>query len=809
VDKEGSMQEYQEIEQGEIPEELPLLPLTTTAVFPHAVVSLQVRSAQVLAMLETEGAENRIIATAVTQKKVEKPQTLEDLHSVGTASRVISRVRMPNNTVQLVVQGICRIKLERLLQRDPYMRIKASCFPQETPADRRATSERIEKALGLFEHLAELDNRYPPEMVEVMKSNAEDPGHFADLLASYLHFRLGEKQYLIAAVDPDERLERLIRLLTAESHKRQVAHEVESKVQVDLSESQRRYYLRQQLTAIRKALGQEDERNSETEVVRQKVAAAELPEAAAKAAARELERLAQISPTAAEYHVIRTYLDWIVELPWNRSTEDSLNLKAARGILEEDHYGLKQVKERILEFLAIRLRRRDSRGPILCLAGPPGTGKTSLGRSIARALGREFVRISVGGMRDEAEIRGHRRTYVGAMPGKIVQELRNCNYNNPLFMIDEIDKMGSDFRGDPSSAMLEVLDPEQNHAFRDHYLDLPFDLSKVFFITTANVLDTIPAPLRDRMEVILLSSYTVQEKLEIAKRYLIPRQIEATGLQPEEIEIEDEALRLIISSYTYEAGVRNLERSIAGLCRKVVMQVLEEKATSVRISADNLEEFLGPQIRIPEVAGRDPEVGLVTALAWTPAGGDLLFIEAIKMSGSGKVMVTGQLGNVMSESVEAAYSYVRSQAPKLSLDAEIFGQYDIHIHFPEGAIPKDGPSAGVAVTIALISLLTEQPVYPDLAITGEVTLQGRVLPVGGIKEKCLAAYRAGIRRVAMPKANFKDLVEIPDEVKATLEFIPLETVDDVLMHALGRIILPSGEIIESLENNSGGDLSGE
>lgn len=802
------MQEYQELETCDIPEELPLLPLTSTAVFPHAVVSLQIRSPRSLAMLEVEGGENRIVAAVVTQKKVEKPETLEDFHPVGVAARVISRVRIPNNTVQLVVQGITRIRLERLLQKEPFMRVKSNCFPPPVATDLKATNERINRALGLFQNLANLDSRYPQEMVQVMQANAESPGRFADLLAGYLHFRLGEKQYLVSAIDPDERLDRLIRLLTAEIHKQQVSLEVESQVQVDLNQSQREYYLRQQLAAIKKALGQDSERNMELEVVRQKVAAAELPAEPGKAAARELERLAQISPAASEYHVIRTYLDWIVELPWEKASKDKLEIKTARDVLEADHYGLEQVKERILEFLATRLRQNKSRGPILCLSGPPGVGKTSLGRSIARALGREFVRITVGGMRDEAEIRGHRRTYVGAMPGKILQELRNCGVNNPLFMIDEIDKMGSDFRGDPASAMLEVLDPEQNHAFRDYYLDIPFDLSRVFFIATANVLDNIPAPLLDRMEVIQLSGYTILEKLEIAKRYLVPRQLEANGLKPEEIEISDEAIKQIVGSYTYEAGVRNLERNIAALCRKAVMQVLESGSKHVTVGAENLEAFLGPQKRIPDVAGRDPAVGLVTALAWTPAGGDLLFIEAIKMPGGGKVMVTGQLGDVMSESVEAAYSFVRSRATELGLPAEIFGQYDIHIHFPEGAIPKDGPSAGVAVTIALISLLTEQPVYPDLAITGEVTLQGRVLAVGGIKEKCLAAYRAGIKRVALPADNLKDLVEVPDEVKSGLEFIPLESVDDALVHALGRIIVPSGEVIESLENN-GADLVGE
>jgi ATP-dependent Lon protease len=507
---------------------------------------------------------------------------------------------------------------------------------------------------------------------------------------------------------------------------------------------------------------------------------------------------------SAEYNVIRTYLDWIVDLPWKTSSTDNVDIKQAREILEADHYGLEKVKERILEFLATRHRKENPHGPILCFAGPPGVGKTSLGRSIARALGRKFVRISVGGMHDEAEIRGHRRTYVGALPGKIIQEIRNCGFNNPLFMIDEIDKMGSDFRGDPSSAMLEVLDPEQNFTFHDLYLDLPFDLSKVFFIATANMLDMIPPPLRDRMEVITISGYTPMEKVKIAQKYLIARQIEATGLREGEIEFTEEALNKVVSGYTYEAGVRNLERNISSICRKVIVRILDGRIKGEKIDEAKVEELLGPPMVIQEVASRSPEVGMVTGLAWTPAGGDLLFIETTKMKGSGKVMVTGQLGSVMEESVEAAYSYVRSKADVLGIDPDAFETVDVHIHFPEGAIPKDGPSAGVAVTVALISLFTGLPVYPDIAMTGEVTLKGRVLPIGGLKEKSLAAYRGGIKRVAFPEGNTKDLAEIPPEVRAGLEFIPIKTVDDVLQHALAHIILPSSDVIDEIQHLTDG-----
>lgn len=798
------MKEYHDMLLCDIPEELPLLPLTSSAVFPHAVISLQVRLARSLTLLEEQGAENQIIATAVTSKGITVVNSIDDIHRVGVVVRIISRVKIPNNTVQLVMQGMRRIEIHRLLQTEPYLRAKVSCFPPEEHGENEALSQKMLQALGLFEQLADLDRRYPPEIVQIMKANAEDYGRFTDLLASYLSFGLGEKQYIVSAVELGERFDRLIRLMTAEIQRLQVADEVERQVRVDVETSQRQFYLRQQLLAVKKALGEDEGGNEELVEIRKKVSAASLTDKAKEAADRELQRLGGMSTMSSEYNVIRTYLDWIIDLPWTKSSTDNLNIAGAREILEADHYGLEKVKERILEFLATRHRKENPHGPILCFAGPPGVGKTSLGRSIARALDRKFVRISVGGMHDEAEIRGHRRTYVGAMPGKVIQEMRNCGVNNPLFMIDEIDKMGSDFRGDPSSAMLEVLDPEQNFSFHDLYLDLPFDLSKVFFIATANLLETIPPPLRDRMEVIEISGYTLMEKVKIAQRYLVARQIDATGLREGEFEITEEALKTVIGGYTYEAGVRNLERNISSLCRKSIVQILEGRATAVKVDEEMVEKFLGPPRVIQEVANRTPEVGIVTGLAWTPAGGDLLFIETTKMKGTGKVMVTGQLGSVMEESVEAAYSYVRSKANELGIDPNTFEQLDVHIHFPEGAIPKDGPSAGVAVTVALISLFTSQPVFPDLAMTGEVTLQGRVLPIGGLKEKSLAAYRAGIKRIAFPEGNIKDLVEIPAEVRTGLEFIPIAMVDDVLELALAHIIVPSGDIIEEIQNLSNG-----
>jgi ATP-dependent Lon protease len=800
----SELKEYNEIVSCDIPKELPLLPLISTAVFPHAVVSLQVRLARSLKLLEEKGLENQILATAITKKGITVVNSIDDIHRIGVAVRLISKVKLPNNTVQLVLQGIRRIEVERLLQLDPYIEAHVECLPEPPGVDDATLAVKLASALALFEQLSEFDNRYPPEMVQIMKVNSEDYGRFVDLLASYLNFGLGEKQYLVAAVDLSERYDRLIRLMTAELQKLQVSAEVVRQVQVDVDKSQRQFYLRQQLDAIKKALGEGEGVGEELQEVRKKLAEADLPEGARSAADRELERVSNMSAMSAEYNVVRTYLDWIVDLPWKKSSTDNVDIKQAREILEADHYGLEKVKERILEFLATRHRKENPHGPILCFAGPPGVGKTSLGRSIARALGRKFVRISVGGMHDEAEIRGHRRTYVGALPGKIIQEIRNCGFNNPLFMIDEIDKMGSDFRGDPSSAMLEVLDPEQNFTFHDLYLDLPFDLSKVFFIATANMLDMIPPPLRDRMEVITISGYTPMEKVKIAQKYLIARQIEATGLRDGEIEFTEEALSEIVSSYTYEAGVRNLERNISSICRKVIVRILDGRIKGEKIDKAKVEELLGPPMVIQEVASRSPEVGMVTGLAWTPAGGDLLFIETTKMRGSGKVMVTGQLGSVMEESVEAAYSYVRSKADILGIDPEVFETVDVHIHFPEGAIPKDGPSAGVAVTVALISLFTGLPVYPDIAMTGEVTLKGRVLPIGGLKEKSLAAYRGGIKRVAFPEGNIKDLTEIPPEVKAGLEFIPIKTVDEVLQHALAHIILPSSDVIDEIQHLTDG-----
>ncbi len=794
------MKEYHDIIGAEIPENLPLLPLISAAVFPSAVVSIQVRIARSLALLDTEVEENEIIATAITKKGITVAEKLEDIHNIGVAVRIISKVRIPNNTYQLVIQGLRRIKINKLTQMEPFIRAQITTLPADPSGIDEKLLKQQEESLTLFQQLTMLDNRYPREMVQIMRANAEEPGRFADLLSSYLAFGLGEKQYLVSAIELNERYDRLIKLMTAELQKIQVAADVEKQVKVDVDRSQREYYLRQQMVAIKKALGENGDTDTQVVELRKKIEAAGLPDYAKVTAERELKRLAEVSAMSPEYNVIHSYLDWITELPWSKSSTDNINIKEARAILEEDHYGLEKVKERILEFLATRQRRENPHGPILCLAGPPGVGKTSLGKSIARALGRCFVRISVGGMRDEAEIRGHRRTYIGALPGKIIQEMRNCGVNNPLFMIDEIDKMGSDFRGDPSSAMLEVLDPEQNDTFRDLYLDLPFDLSSVFFITTANLLETIPDPLKDRMEVIELSGYTVMEKVQIAKKYLVQRQMGATGLKENEFTITDEALKAIISGYTYEAGVRNLERNIGSICRKCVVRILEGAATKIEVDPAMVEALLGPAKITYDVANRQPEVGVVTGLAWTPFGGDILFIETIRMKGNGKVLVTGRLGDVMQESVEAAYSFVRSRATELGLDPVIFEQTDVHIHFPEGAIAKDGPSAGVAVTVALISLFTEQPVYHTVAMTGEVSLQGKVLPIGGLKEKSLAAFRAGIKKVLYPIGNTKDLIEIPQEVRSGLEFVPIETIDDALDQSLARIILPSTDAVIAIEN---------
>ncbi len=617
-----------------------------------------------------------------------------------------------------------------------------------------------------------------------MAMQVREPERLTDLVASYLKIAIEESQDLLSTLDVRARMEKLAAILNREIELLELGHKIQSQVQSELNKSQREYYLRQQVKAIQKELGENDSRSGEIDELQHKIEAAGMPEEARKAADKELERLKMIPPESAEHTVVRTYLDWLVTLPWSISTEDNLDIKHARQVLDEDHYDLEKIKERILEFLAVRKLKQDTKGPILCLVGPPGTGKTSLGRSIARALGRKFVRLSLGGIRDEAEIRGHRRTYIGSLPGRIVQGLRNAGSNNPLFILDEVDKLGADFRGDPASALLEVLDPEQNNTFVDHYLDIPLDLSKVLFVTTANVLDPVPPALRDRMEVLELPGYTEEEKFQIANRHLIPKQITENGLAGRKLEFAPEATLEIIRSYTREAGLRNLEREVARICRKVAREITEGETPPELIEAAAVQRYLGPPRFFSEVAERMPDPGVATGVAWTPAGGDILFIESTRMSGQKGLTLTGSLGDVMKESAQAAMSYIRSRAERLGIASDFFEKSDIHVHVPAGSIPKDGPSAGVTIAASLASLLTGRPVRPEVAMTGEITLRGKVLPVGGIKEKVLAARRAGIKTMILPRRNERDLEDIPAEVLKEMQMIFVDTVDEVLSQAL-------------------------
>ena len=691
-------------------------------------------------------------------------------------------LKMPNNSLRLLIQGTSRIRLTEFTQREPYIRAKVA--PLKDQGEKTTDTQALMVGVkGIFQKVVELAPNLPAELA-IMALNIEEPGALADLIASTLSIPLADKQNLLETLDVKGRLERANFLLTKELTVLELGSKIQSQVREGIDKSQREYFLREQLKAIQKELGEKDERTAEIEELRQRMAQAKLPPEAMKEGERELDRLAKMPPAAAEYTVSRTYLDWLIELPWSVHTEDNLDIAQAQKVLDEDHYDLEKVKKRILEYLSVRKLKADMKGPILCFVGPPGTGKTSVGKSIAKALGRKFIRISLGGVRDEAEIRGHRRTYVGALPGRIIQGIRKAGSNNPVFMLDEIDKLGMDFRGDPSAALLEVLDPEQNYAFSDHYLDVAFDLSKVMFITTANILDPIPPALRDRMEVLDLLGYTEEEKLKIAKEFLVPKQVEAHGLSEKDIQFEEEALRRIALEYTREAGVRNLEREIAHICRGVARRVAEGHGAPSIIKPDDVPSYLGPIKFFSEVAERTSEPGVATGLAWTPTGGDILFVEATRMKGRKGFSLTGQLGDVMKESAQAALSYVRARAKALKIPEDFFDHSDIHIHVPAGAIPKDGPSAGVTMFTAITSLLTGRPVRSDVAMTGEITLRGLVLPVGGIKEKVLAARRAGITTVILPRRNEKDLEEVPEQVKKDMKFHFVQRMDEVIRFAL-------------------------
>ncbi len=766
-----------------LPSTLPILPLYDAALFPKMVLPLVVMQSESIKLVDEAMARNRIIGLVVSNKQEKsRPDQKEDLAKVGCSALILKMAKTEDNRAQMLVQGLNRFEIKAYIEDKPYLQAQVEHFDDIEHADDE-TSALMANVIKQFTRIVELSPGLPPEIAQ-MANSIKEPGTLADMIASTINSSVAEKQQILETQDTTKRLKSVTRLVNHQLSILELGNKIQSQVKGDMDKRQREYYLRQQLKAIKEELGETDESGVEIEEYRAKVKERGLPEVAAKEAERELDRLAKMHPSSAEYTVALTYLDWLTELPWQEQTTDNLDIAKARKVLDDDHFGLEKPKRRIIEYLAVRKLKPDSKGPILCLAGPPGTGKTSLGASIARALGRKFHRISLGGVRDEAEIRGHRRTYVGALPGRIIQGLRRAGSKNPVFMLDEIDKVGSDFRGDPSSALLEVLDPEQNHSFSDHYLDVPFDLSNVMFICTGNILDTVPSALRDRMEVIQLLGYTEDEKVKIAQRYLVPRQRTENGLKTNQIKFPIATIRKVISGYTREAGLRNLEREIATICRGVATKIAEGTIERAEIKPEDIAEFLGPIRFISEAKARMTTPGVAMGLAWTPVGGDLLFIEATSMKGKKGLTLTGQLGEVMKESASAALSFIRSHAKKIKIPEDFFEQHDIHIHVPAGAIPKDGPSAGVTMLTALVSLLTNRKIHKDLAMTGEITLRGQVLPVGGIKEKVLAAHRAGIKTVIMPKENEKDLVDITDKVKQDIRFHFVDNMMDVLKLAL-------------------------
>jgi ATP-dependent Lon protease len=767
-----------------IPQALPILPMREMVTFPETLTPLAVGQERSMKLVDDVLAGNRMLALVASKDPEKEEPGPEDLYDVGVAGIVARMLKVPDGTIRILVQGTQRVKLGDFVQSTPYLVARVDEHPDvlEQSQELQALTNNVRNTFSeIIEQIP-----YLPEELQMAVANIDDPSALSHLIAGSLRIGIEEKQELLEEVNVGPRLRRLSEILARELEVVRLGSQIQSQVQSEIDKGQREYLLREQMKAIQAELGETDEQQAELNELRERIEAAKLPEHAAKAAERELGRLERLPAAAAEYGVIRSYLEWLTELPWSERTEDNLDIEHAREVLDTDHYDLEKVKDRILEYLAVRKLNPDSHGPILCFVGPPGVGKTSLGRSIAKALGREFERISVGGVRDEAEIRGHRRTYIGALPGVIIRALRDAGSRNPVFMIDEIDKMGADFRGDPASAMLEVLDPAQNDTFRDHYLDLTFDLSEVLFIATANILDTVPAALQDRMEVIQLAGYTTEEKLHIAKRYLVPRQIAENGLKASQIEIADPALTAVIEEYTREAGVRNLEREIGSICRKVAREVAEGKADGkARVSAKRARELLGKRRVFAEQRRRTKVPGVATGLAWTPVGGEVLFIEATAMAGSGGLTITGQLGDVMRESAQAALSYVRRNVDRLApeLADDWFATHDIHVHVPSGAVPKDGPSAGVAMVTALSSLISGRAVSNDVAMTGEITLTGQVLPIGGLKEKALAAQRAGIKKVIVPERNEGDAEEIPEHEREGLEFVFASEVGEVLTAA--------------------------
>jgi ATP-dependent Lon protease len=773
-----------EIDKAELEKtELSILPLKSAVVFPSLVMPLMITEARYAKLIDDALMEGKPIILIAQKNAEEEFPSPDGLYPVGTAGSILKMLRFPDGSVRFLVQGLMRVEIEKYTATEPYLKGKVKPIDEiysqniEEEALVRNIHEQLKKVVQLAPYL--------PDDLQVTAMNTEDPSKLADLIASNLNITTEQKQEILEIFDVAHRLKNLTFMITKEVEVLEMSKKIQSEAASEMGKSQREYILREQLKAIRRELGEADDQTLELEEFKKKIEEAKMSAEAKEAAEKELDRLSKMNPSAAEYTVSRTYLDWLVSLPWSFSTDDALDIKKAQKILDEDHYDLEKVKERILEYLAVRKLKSDLKGPILCFVGPPGVGKTSLGRSIARAMGRRFHRISLGGVRDEAEIRGHRRTYIGALPGRVIQGLRKSGSNNPIFMLDEIDKIGQDFRGDPASALLEVLDPEQNNSFSDHYLDVVFDLSKVMFITTANVVETIPPVLLDRMEVLQISGYTDMEKLAIAKKYLIPRNLDEHGLKSSNLSMTNPAIKKVISSYTRESGLRNLYREIGSICRKVARKVASGEADRMKIDPKTVREFLGPEKFIREETKRQPQIGVVPALAWTSTGGEILYVEATKMPGKKQLTLTGQLGDVMKESVRAALSYLNSRGGEIGILQEEFDKHDFHVHVPAGATPKDGPSAGITMCTALASVLIGKPTTPCLAMTGEITLRGDVLPIGGLKQKSLAAYRAGIKKVLIPKNNESDLEEVPPEIKSKVKFVLVDTVSDVLNHALG------------------------
>lgn len=769
-----------------IPETLPLLPVRDIVVFPYMVLPLFVTRERSIKSLEEALANDRLIFLVAQKTLTEDDPSTKDLYRVGTVAMIMRMLKLPDGKTKILVQGISKAALKETLQVTPYFRVKVGNikdpFITEITLEVEALMRNVREQL---ERITSYGKMLSPDLMFILEG-IDDPGRLADLVASNLDLTVEKAQEVLEILDPIQRLKVINEILGKEVQVLTMQAKIQSQAKEEMTKSQREYFLREQMRAIRSELGEVDERAKEFRELRQKIRKAKMPKEVEKEAFREMDRLEQMHPDAAEASMVRTYIDWLVEMPWSKSTVDNLDLRKAKKVLDEDHYNLEKVKDRILEYLSVHKLKKKMKGPILCFIGPPGVGKTSLGKSIARALGRKFVRISLGGIRDEAEIRGHRRTYVGAMPGRIIQSIKQAGSNNPVFMMDEVDKIGIDFRGDPASALLEVLDPEQNNAFSDHYLNLPFDLSQVMFITTGNLTDPIPSALKDRMEVINLPGYTELEKLKIARTFLLPRQMEENGISPKMLQISDKAILQIINQYTQEAGLRNLERELASICRKVAREVAEGKRKKTKIQTKNLHQFLGPPPFLPDEEDERNEVGVATGLAWTETGGEVLHVEASATPGEGKLILTGHLGEVMKESAQAALTYARSKGKAFRIKPANLNGKEIHIHVPAGAIPKDGPSAGITMAVALISALSGTPVKKDVAMTGEITLRGRVLPVGGLKEKALAAHRNHVKTIIIPYLNKKDLVDLPLYIRKKINFLPVKHMDEVLRIALAK-----------------------